>query len=162
MKPITAELRLYISGIVDDLSRKQSDRLFELCDAIDAVDASLAEERDELRDENNWLHAELRGWETEAVKLPLDADGVPIRPGETVRERSGNTFEVACLQLFGGADNWLVLSDARSFSTFREPHDITHVRPDSWERIIEDAMGDRTQDPAELVARCRALAGEGE
>lgn len=37
---------------------------------------------------------------------------------------------------------------------------MRHYRHDTWRRIIDDAMGDRTQDPSELVARCKALAGE--
>ena len=105
------------------------------------------------------------GIEREYVKLPVDADGVPIRAGDVMEERSGHTFEVASLMAFGGSDNWLVLSDARNFSSFREPHDLRHVQPDSWERIIHDATAYRTYDKApcsisELVERCRRLAGE--
>ena len=185
IEPITTELREWWSKRFPVMDAALHNEFTCLCDNINAVHAqlerdyatackinetqdadyvALMRQRDELRDENSWLHAELYGWETEAVKLPLDADGVPIRPGETMRERSGNTFEVACLQLFGGADNWLVLSDARSFSTFREPHDITHVQPDTWERIIEDAIDscDSGETIAHLVARCRALAGDAE
>lgn len=46
-------------------------------------------------------------------------------------------------------------------------HEVSHYQPDSWERIIEDAMsfeGDgwystRDDAMAELVDRCRRLAG---
>ena len=104
------------------------------------------------------------GW----MKLPVDADGVPIRVGDVMEERSGHTFEVASLMVFGGSDNWLVLSDARNFSSFREPHDLRHVQPDSWESIIQDAVKlgyadyPTTSYEAELVERCRRLAGEAE
>lgn len=115
------------------------------------------------------------GIEREYVKLPVDADGVPIRAGDVMEERSGHTFEVASLMAFGGSDNWLVLSDARNFSSFREPHDLRHVQPDSWERIIEDAVNGEVgvwfhteieasryieQRKTELVERCKRLAGK--
>ena len=43
-----------------------------------------------------------------------------------------------------------------------------HVKPDTWERIIEDAVKLGFTDPdnehlaGKLVARCKALAGDGE
>ena len=43
-----------------------------------------------------------------------------------------------------------------------------HVKPDTWERIIEDAVKLGFTDPDnehladKLVARCKALAGDGE
>ena len=93
----------------------------------------------------------------EYVKLPVDADGVPIRLGDTVKLGDG-TFEVRRLELYD-MDSWDV------FDRFGEPFSpfyMHHVQPDSWERIIEDAAnlvrGDN-ESVVELVERCRRLAG---
>lgn len=76
--------------------------------------------------------------EREYVKLPVDADGVPIHVGDVMWERSGHTFEVASLMAFGGSDNWLVLSDARNFSSFREPHDLRHHHEPTVEDVLRE------------------------
>lgn len=96
------------------------------------------------------------GW----VKLPADADGVPIRVGDYV-ETLIEAFEgergwVECLTLT--EDGWCVDGD--------RPSTVRHVQPDSWERIIEDAVKlgyadyPTTSYEAELVERCKRLAGE--
>ena len=72
------------------------------------------------------------------VALPLDANGMPIHVGDVMEERSGHTFEVASLMAFGGTDNWLVLSNPRNFSSFREPHDIRHYKPPTVEDVLRD------------------------
>ena len=107
------------------------------------------------------------GW----VKLPVDADGVPIRVGDVMEERSGHTFEVASLMAFGGSDNWLVLSDARNFSSFREPHDLRHYHEPTVEDVLRELLskydelrlGPSAFDPFELMAEYAAklrLAGD--
>ena len=107
------------------------------------------------------------GW----MRLPLDEDGEPVCVGDVMEWPNGDTSEVVGIgdggTLFyvennnaGGAD-WTTVVGKR------------HHRPDTWERIIEDAIrGDggsygcleerfNATVPA-LVARCKALAGDAE
>lgn len=107
----------------------------------------------------------------EYTVLPVDADGEPIHVGDVMEERSGHTFEVASLMVFGGSDNWLVLSDPRNFASFREPHDIRHHHASTVEDVLrefgagwyEQMSGPETFDIADYVERYAArlrLAGE--
>lgn len=97
----------------------------------------------ELLEGNETLASDLEGcgW----IRLPKDADGVPIHVGDVMEERSGHTFEVASLMAFGGSENWLALSDPRNFSSFREPHDIRHYHAptveDVLQKLLEQAVG---------------------
>ena len=72
------------------------------------------------------------------VPLPVDADGVPIHVGDVMEERSGHTFEVASIMVFGGSGNQLVFSDARNFSSFREPHDLRHHHAPTVEDVLRE------------------------
>ena len=164
---IDAEQSLAISG--SDFDR--------LCDAIDSIHAQLERENDELRvkfvntnrhaqhveRENESLKAELDrvlgeqenrdGW----VELPKDADGVPIRVGDTV-EYVDDTLaprNVTSINLAG--DGWWVYINGLG----RRPDKYRHVTPDTWERIIEDALdGYHDTDFEKLVSRCKKLAGD--
>lgn len=99
------------------------------------------------------------GW----VKLPVDADGVPIHVGDSVALGDG-TFEVRRLELYD-RDSWDVLD---RFGEPFSPLNLRHVQPDSWERIIQDAVKlgyadyPTTSYEAELVERCRRVAGGAE
>ena len=109
-------------------------------------------------------------WENGWVKLPVDADGVPIHVGDTVEEVGENpTWYTVCgvgtLQdrpaVFYGNPSEYGYADGWDFA-----ERVRHVQPDSWERIIEDA-GNSDKDghewaeyAAALVERCRRLAGE--
>ena len=98
------------------------------------------------------------------VPLPKDADGVPIRIGDRVR--IGRTeFEAI------GFGN--VTCDEETYGVFMQRESgeyewfnaryLRHVQPDSWERILDDAVRlSRGDNDAvmELVERCRRLAGE--
>ena len=166
---IDAEKSLAISG--SDFDR--------YCDAIDAVHAQLERENEGLRvkyvnvnrhakhveRENESLKAELDrvmreqenldGW----VELPKDADGVPIRVGDTV-EYVDDTLaprNVTNINLAG--DGWWVYTNGFG----RRPDKCRHVTPDTWERIIEDALdGYHNTDFEKLVARCKALTSDAE
>ena len=115
----------------------------------------------------------------------LDADGVPIKVGETVWHEDGTELRVlgfkheedgeriVSVKFMDGPTNW---SEVRSLS-------LTHERPDSWERLEEDAegirrdiamyLGDWSQSDFEepgdsvqsrvidLVRRAKALAERG-
>jgi len=94
--------------------------------------------------------------ESHYMMLPKDADGVPIHVGDTmayyaeVREVTavGSDYFVA----WNSKDGRYHQYDATSY---------THRTPDSWERIIADAAATRC-DFDDLVARCKALAGDPE
>ena len=97
------------------------------------------------------------GW----VKLPKDADGVPIRIGDAL-EGYGKTIEIEELRNDG---TWHLVD---VYGIEWDCHEaFAHVQPDSWERIIEDACDmtvrccDDDAGKAELVERCKRLAGEG-
>lgn len=95
--------------------------------------------------------------------LPVDADGEYIHIGDVMEwPEDGETFEVV-----GIGDGWTlfyVIEDGVAEWTRAESK--RHHQPDTWERIIEDAtalgaqMGRRTTQVDDLVARCRALAGD--
>lgn len=109
--------------------------------------------------------------------LPKDADGVPIRVGDRLVTRYPvGEFErtVEALILtdrwdFELSDEYSDTRDIADMSDFYE--NTRHVPEDTWERIIEDArsVGNHTSIPTmrwtndmdALIARCKALAGEG-
>lgn len=92
------------------------------------------------------------------VELPLDREGVPIRPGDEVSWR-GNVARVGCCQVEADGD-WLVV--AESGFTTRCLDGMYHV-PDSFERIVDDALGWQAteENRKELLRRCREVAGRG-
>lgn len=99
------------------------------------------------------------GW----IRLPVDADGVPIRLGDEM-EWSNGSFTVHELKLT--EDGWQTWDSEHGY-TVHADECIRHHQHDSWERIIEDAMSAYLDDdsPAEptkeeLVERCRRLAGD--
>lgn len=123
----------------------------------------------------------------ERVKRPapevLDADGVPIKVDDTVWHEDGSELRVIG---FGGAqdgETMLVVEYAAGPTKWGEVRclSVTHTRPDSWERLEEDAesirqiiacnfgdfspsdfkqSGDSLQDRVSgLVRRAKALAG---
>ena len=145
---IDAEQTLAISG--SDFDR--------LCDSIDAIHAQLERENESLKAELDRVLGEQEnrdGW----VELPKDADGVPIRVGDTV-EYVDDTLaprNVTSINLAG--DGWWVYINGLGC----RPDRYRHVTPDTWERIIEDALdGYHDTDFEKLVARCKALAGDAE
>ena len=127
----------------------------------------------------------------ERVKRPapkvLDADGVEVHVGDTVFEReTGEEYKVE--RVFSGApdpdfpDHAIRCNKvADPIMHVFKPDQLTHTRPDSWERLEEDAEsirqtiacnfgdfspsdfkqgGDSLQDRvSDLVRRAKALAG---
>lgn len=117
------------------------------------------------------------------VKRPtpkvLDADGEPLEVGQTVWSVNDGIGPLVVKMLPSEGEQLVVLdNDGTNF--YRYPEKLTHKRPDSWERIEEDAKKDRCsyfrakyQDCGrctqlatscsiskafDLVRRCRALA----
>jgi len=109
---------------------------------------------------------QLRGEPDRWVELPVDADGVPIHVGDELTD--------------GKVARLLICDDAEENSVYvyESPHvikqiycyEVVHRKPDSWERIIEDAanyehdgwQGSFRDFVDGMVERCRRLAGEGE
>ena len=102
----------------------------------------------------------------EYIKLPVDADGVPIRVGDTIEiEHNGRVTTVTNINY--NEYGWQVYcSEGGGFDKDTRCH---HVQPDTWERIIEEAMtvgfasfSDESEEDCktELVERCKRLAGE--
>ena len=138
------------------------------CDAIDAVHANLERENASLKAELDRVLGEQDdrdGW----VELPKDADGEYIHIGDVMVYADGNTCPLPVVALVPPA----------IFLTDEGPRyaDMCCHAPDTWERIIRDAIGEgmarqRNNDSGEcceranpmnndaLVARCKALAGD--
>ena len=104
----------------------------------------------------------------EYVKLPVDADGVPIRVGDTIEiEHNGRVTTVTNINY--NEYGWQVYCSEGG--GFDKDTRCRHVQPDSWERIIQDALTVGWQNGNwnevasaeihdELVERCKRLAGE--
>lgn len=113
----------------------------------------------------------------ERVKRPapevLDADGVPIKVDDTVWHEDGSELRVIG---FGGAqdgETMLVVEYAAGPTKWGEVRclSVTHTRPDSWERLEEDArefardnqlphdVDQMERDAVDLIRRAKALAG---
>lgn len=145
------------------------------------------EERDELQKELDHLTErgnkvidvmERKGW----VELPKDADGQPLHFGDKFTVSwSDKVYEVAGFsytqKLTSGEKTiWVDVydPDKQGNRPLCGASSCHHVKPDTWERIIDDARtctssnGTYTSIPSmrwtseadALVARCKALAGD--
>ena len=98
----------------------------------------------------------------------LDRDGLRIRVGDTVYDHDGTPHVVESVSpdydgdestVFCGEYTEMPVDDcalgAPEIPISHIASDLTHERPDSWERIAEDAGG-------EIAERIRALAGVGD
>ena len=97
----------------------------------------------------------------------LAADGEPLREGETVYLQDGESFTVDFIRSDGN-----VAVRELSSGMYLRPERLTHERPDSWERIEEDAgctatkynerrgtiFTTKQQVARDLVRRCREVA----
>lgn len=114
----------------------------------DRIDAEMME-NERLKKENDELKAELADWKGNAegfqpdayMKLPLDADGEPIRIGDEVNI-DGDAMTVLGYRLHNDI-LLLVAKDKKSGLFFTpEPSTVRHFKPepaDSWEKLEEDA-----------------------
>lgn len=127
-------------------------------------------ERAELKQENAALKAELDNWKGNAegfepdayMRLPLDADGVPIRIGDTVWyvgddleiEKSEPQEVVGLVSVFAADGIYIMTRDYTDKAT--RPKMLTHKQPeppDSWEKLLGDL--DRATN-CEISACCYA------
>lgn len=92
--------------------------------------------------------------ESHYMLLPKDADGVPIHIGDMMH-CTCPSGKYVCGEVSAIGDSKLWLSNVQ-FSL--HPSYMHHYVPDTWERIIMDAVCGGDED--ELVARCKRLAGD--
>lgn len=115
----------------------------------DRIDLEMME-NERLKKENDELKAELADWKGNAegfqpdayMKLPLDADGEPIRIGDEVNI-DGDAMTVLGYRLHN--DMLLLVAKDKKTSLFftPEPSEIRHFKPepaDSWEKLEKDMM----------------------
>lgn len=150
-------------SITDELrewGNRWEDVVADEIDAIaDRIDEECRRRVEEAYEMGCFEYGEPQGF----VKLPVDADGVPIRVGDTIEiDHNGRVTQVDCITCW--EESWMVCcSEGGMF----DPKNTLcrHVQRDSWERIIKDAQEYVTDDEplysvSELVERCRRLAGE--
>ena len=105
--------------------------------------------------------------DAEMVELPKDKDGVPIHVGDLVYMDDGRR---ACVAEIDIKDDYVLIDcwDGSRYVAY-PPSDITHERPDSWERIADeldemvdsaDSADDGCEKLADLAERIRRLAKE--
>lgn len=135
--------------------------------------------------ENDGLDGRLRGSYGERVERPerpevLDADGVPIEVGDTVWATYNGCEHLVMAVCSDGSLHPNIVTDDGCMVEYDEggwdfAKNVTHERPDSWERIEEDAklaprdyLEKRGMNPekteriasmmADIVRRAKALA----
>lgn len=109
----------------------------------------LEKEKADLKQENAALKAELDDWKGNAegfepdayMRLPVDADGVPIRIGDEVNI-DGDAMTVLGYRLRN--DMLLLVVEDKKMGLFfaPKPSRVRHFKPepaDSWEKLEEDA-----------------------
>ena len=98
----------------------------------------------ELEEENAGLRAKLEAFiqsDDSYMKLPLDADGVPIRIGDVLYS-SGNECRVVSITVKVDEACVGVHTDEGVFLPSVNPKYLSHKKPepsDSWEKLEEDA-----------------------
>ena len=151
----------YQPGIeCEPLLALRGSRFDALCDAIDAINANLERENESLRRELDRVLGEEHDFAPEShyMMLPKDADGEPVHVGDVMEwPTTGETFEVVGV----GDGTLFYVEDGEERADWTGASTKRHHTPDSWERIIADAAATRC-DFDDLVARCRALAGDPE
>lgn len=110
---------------------------------------NLESENAELKQENAALEAEIDDWKGNAegfepdayMRLPVDADGVSIRIGDTVWFEDKKSI-VTDITL--SCEGWDICTDSDGYGFGgAAPETLSHKKPepaDSWEKLEEDAM----------------------
>lgn len=110
---------------------------------------------------------QLRGEPDRWVKLPVDADGKVIHIGDTLKAGSKEITVLGIGRCYDGSEEFGVFSQLYEgdYEWFNAQY-FQHVKSDSWESIIADAVKNGMYDhdneriQQKLVERCRRLAGE--
>lgn len=133
----------------DDVEMCNKCRVKAMRVIADRIDLEMVE-FERLKKENAELKADLADWKGNAegfqpdayMKLPLDADGEPIRIGDEVNI-DGDAMTVLGYRLHNDM-LLLVAKDKKSDLFFTpEPSRVRHFKPepaDSWEKLEEDMM----------------------
>lgn len=140
-------------------------------DALWAI-SCLEREKKRLKVENEQLKAEIERLKSEVpgdcMRLPLDADGVPIRIGDTVWyvgddleiEKSEPQEVVGLVSVFAADGIYIMTRDYTDKAI--APHLLTHKQPeppDSWDKLIGDL--DRAANGVTDGAECRYADNAG-
>jgi hypothetical protein len=115
-----------------------------ICDAIDAVHAGLERENAELRELLAVLDNERGDMHDGWVRLPLDADGVPLHIGELVDEMLpfggyAAPAPIDTMELYRGASGygWMVKLDAEN-SALISPNLLRHHHAPTVEDVLRE------------------------
>jgi len=138
------------NGVLKQRWQKKCDALNGEIESLKKEVLSLKEQLTAAKDEDQ-SHAYAP--ESHYMMLPKDADGVPIHVGDVLTdgECRFKVFEMAAFV----DGSWSIRGvNGNAWAAC----DVTHYVADTWERIIMDAVCGGDED--ELVARCKALAGE--
>lgn len=169
---ITDELREYVNQTPVPKSRA----LMEARDRFNAIADRIDAEHDQMADFCKRLeraatdHEDVTLWGVDYIALPVDADGEYIHVGDDMEYGKTHGCVIALMlsnypKKWGGGLHWGIQLEGEQAPTALDGF-FRHHRPDTWERIIEDAtalgaqMGRSTTQVDDLVARCKALAGE--
>lgn len=160
---ITDELRKYVAEQCSYLRGAKCSGYNKMLEIADRID----ERHEEIIYEYRREYEDFKSYRDIAyVELPVDADGVSIHIGDELTNGKDMPAKVRCMML--AEDGWMVSAQTRpGFAIV--PSILHHVKPDSWERIIRDAIEqgypDKDADEfagdfkfSELVERCKKLA----
>lgn len=107
-------------------------------------------------------------WGVDYIPVPVDADGVPIHIGDVMGHQGLPNVRYTVV---GISEDLFFTRDASGLLYEHTAVLYFHYKPDTWERIIEDAREYKLNiggsylwknKSDELVARCKALAGDAE
>ena len=114
------------------------------------VHCRYAEYEDQICDNGTWDPLQL----THRAPV-LDADGKPLREGDTVWDTNGNgPYSIQKIENDG-----VIRIDGRGLDYFG--YEFVRERPDSWEKVWSDVYQGRTGS-REMACRCMALAESGQ
>lgn len=170
--PNSGELKLQAERIADRIDAEHESKVsyWQGASYKDGYDEGFASADDYFTDKRETLKE--HGW----VKLPLDADGVPIHVGDVVTMQllfggESKPLVVDRMELSHGRDGdlWCIALDTDE-DCWNEPSLMRHYTPPTVEDVLEEFFGkanlpDGTQTRAELIAEYAAklrIAGEGE
>lgn len=131
------------AAVIKALGEKYVDVSGEL-EALASDNAAMEAEIRGLEEANARLRERLnRGENHDAyMKLPLDADGEPIRIGDTVYTRDAEEYIVRGIYALADGYSISVVPLSRTCSLPMKPEGLTHRTTDSadsWEKLEEDA-----------------------
>lgn len=138
------EFEARANSAFDDCSEMK--RMLWNMQTVVAAVPDMVRKNERLEKEKAELKAEIERLKSEVpdgyMKLPVDADGVPIRVGDEV-DAYGNVMTVLGYRVYDDGTYITAKSRGTSITHALLPPDIHHRAPeppDSWEKLEEDAM----------------------